>query len=347
MTEESSGKWRPELVGAASKTGSQPITLGHPIIDDYLIFVQARARRNTLLAVAYDLKVFFSFLPKDPSEVVPADVFSFIAYQREPRYGNVTRLVDREQGLSARTIKRRLSSVSGLFGYLMARGDAGVTSNPVPRGLAARRPRSGRSKGSIPLIRTPRAVPRVLSPHEVNALLRALRTRRDEAMVLAMALGGLRRSEVIGLRMEDVNPGEKRLFVADGKGGHQRRVCVSDRFMSSLAAYLAEERGACDHDRVFVVLKGPRRGRPLSIAGLEQIVGSAKERARLRHVTCHQLRHTCMTRLREAGMSLEALQSQAGHRSLEATRIYLHLGDIWFSQQYHAAVASLEDDLAE
>jgi site-specific recombinase XerD len=166
-------------------------------------------------------------------------------------------------------------------------------------------------------------------------------------MVLAMVLGGLRRSEVIGLRMEDVNPGEKRLFVADGKGGHQRRICVSDRFMSSLAAYLTEERGICDHERVFVVLKGRRRGRPLSIAGLEQIVASAKERAGLRHVTCHQLRHTCMTRLREAGMSLEALQSQAGHRSLEATRIYLHLGDVWFSQQYHEAVASLEEDLAQ
>jgi site-specific recombinase XerD len=347
MAEESSGSWEPELLGASSKSESRPVTLGHPIIDDYLRFVQARARHNTLLAVAYDLKVFFSFLRKEPADVTPADVFSFIAYQREPRYGNVTRFVDREQGLSARTIKRRLSSVSGLFGYLAARGDVGVTNNPVPRGLAARRPHSGRSRGTIPLIRTPRTVPRVLSPHEVNALLRALRTRRDEAMVLAMVLGGLRRSEVIGLRMEDINAGERRLFIVEGKGGHQRRICVSDRFMASLAAYLAEERGTCDHERVFVVLKGRRRGGPLSIAGLEQIVGSAKERAGLRHVTCHQLRHTCMTRLREAGMSLEALQSQAGHRSLEATRIYLHLGDVWFSQQYHAAVASLEGDLAQ
>lgn len=258
----------------------------------------------------------------------------------------MTRLVDREQGLSARTIKRRLTSLSGLFEYLVLRGDVGVTRNPVPRGLAARRPSSRRSKGAIPLIRTPRTLPQVLSPKEAVALLTSLRTRR-EAMILAMLFGGLRRSEVIGLRMQDVNPAGKRLFVVQGKGGHQRSVCVSGRFMAALAAYLNEERGSPAHERVFVVLKGSRRGEPLSVSGLEQIVRSAKERARLRRATCHQLRHTCLTRLREAGMSLEALQAQAGHRSLEATRIYLHLGDAWFAQQYHSAVAALEGDLGK
>ena len=80
-----------------------------------------------------------------------------------------------------------------------------------------------------------------------------------------------------------------------------------------------------DTDRVFVVLKGPRRGQPLSAAGLDEIVAGARRRAGIEALTCHQLRHTCFTRLREAGMELEAIQAQAGHRSIKSTRIYLHL----------------------
>ena len=56
----------------------------------------------------------------------------------------------------------------------------------------------------------------------------ALRTDRDRAMVWLMLLGGLRRCEVLGLRHGDVHPGERRVFVADGKGGHQRIVPVGE-----------------------------------------------------------------------------------------------------------------------
>ena len=118
------------------------ITIGHPVVDDYLAFVGARLRLNSWLAVAYDLKVFFSAVGgKEPAVVTTADVFGFIKAQRAPRRGgNVVRLDDGESGLSARTIKRRLASVSGLYAYLIARGDAAVRANPVPRGSATRRP---------------------------------------------------------------------------------------------------------------------------------------------------------------------------------------------------------------
>ena len=63
-----------------------------------------------------------------------------------------------------------------------------------------------------------------------------------------------------------------------------------------------------------MVLKGPRRGLPLSAEGLDEILAGARRRAGLEHATCHELRHTCLTRLREAGMALEeAVQAQAGH----------------------------------
>ena len=333
----------PCLVKTVSPDGELRLRLGHPFLDDYLAFVAARARPNTLLATAFDLKVFFGWADKEPAQIRRADVIDFVAAQRAPRGdGTVVRLSDGSSGLSARTVARRLSSVSGLFAYLVARGDAGVVANPVPRGLATRRARRN-GKARAPLVRTPRTLPRILEPAEVDALMAALRSARDRAMVEAMVLGGLRRCEVLGLRLDDLRPGEHRVFVAEGKGGHQRMVPMSARFFASVATYLATERPAhVDTEAVFVVLKGPRRGRPLTADGLDEILDGARERAGLAHGTCHQLRHTCLTRLREAGMALEAVQAQAGHRSIETTRIYLHLTDDWLAGEYRRAAEAID-----
>jgi len=54
------------------------------------------------------------------------------------------------------------------------------------------------------------------------------------------------------------------------------------------------------------------------------------------------LRHTCFTRLREAGMALEAIQAQAGHASIETTRIYLHLADGWLAHEYRRAAEAID-----
>ena len=333
----------PCLVKAVAPDGGLRVHLGHPVLDDYLGFLAARARPNTVLATAFDLKVFFAWAAKEPAEVRQADVIDFVAAQRSPRGdGKLVRISDGGSGLSARTVARRLSSLSGLFAYLVARGDAGVLANPVPRGLATRRARRNGGRPA-PLVRTPRTLPRILEPSEVDALVGALRSARDRAMVEAMVLGGLRRCEVLGLRMADLHPGEHRVFVAAGKGGHQRMVPMSARFFASVATYLATERpDGADTEAVFVVLKGPRRGRPLSSDGLDEILDGARERAGLAHGTCHQLRHTCLTRLREAGMALEAVQAQAGHRSIETTRIYLHLTDDWLAGEYRRAAEAID-----
>lgn len=323
------------------------VRLGHDLLDAYLRFVAARCRPNTVLAAGFDLKVFFTFTGIDPVKVAVADVLAFIADQRRPRRGNVIRLADGEGGLSARTVQRRLATLSGLFGYLVATG--AMDANPVPSGLATRGRSSRRSgAGRVPLMRTPTTLPRLLSPPQVRGLLGALRTHRDAAMVLAMLLGGLRRCEVLGLRLGDVHVADRRLHVTAGKGGYERIVPISGRFFTTLAAYLDAERSAvsCRDDRVFVVLKGPTRGHGLSAAGLDQIVTGAKGRAGLPQVTCHMLRHTCLTRLREAGMALEAVQAQAGHRSIESTRIYLHLSRDWLAQEYHDAISVLDAEAA-
>ncbi len=313
-------------------------SLGDELVDEYLRFTAARVRPHTLSAQVFDLKVFFTVVAKPPQQVTVSDVLAFIEAQRAPRRGgNVVRLVDGEAGLAASTIKRRLATVSSLFEYLFLRGLC--ERNPVPRSMGARH----RGHRGVPLVRAPKRLPRVLSPAEVIGLTGALRTDRDRAMVALMLHGGLRRCEVLGLRLGDVQVGDRRVFVAEGKGGYQRLVPVADVFFTTLVGYLTSERptGSVD-DHVFVVLKGQNRGRPLTAAGLDEVLSGARGRAGLVHATCHELRQTCFTRLREAGMALEAIQAQAGHASIETTRIYLHLSNDWLAGEYQRAMAILD-----
>ncbi len=337
----------PCLIRSRRSAREQVPRVGMPLVEEYLEFLEGRCRPNTVLAAASDLRVFFGVVAKQPAEVVPADVLGFITAQRAGRIEE-QRLqpVDpgaEPGGVATSTVARRLSIISGFFAYLQARGD--IEANPVPRGLPTRRERLRPGQG-VPLTRRTRRLPRILTPAEVDQLTAALRTHRDRAMIAAMVLGGLRRCEVLGLRLEDLRVAERRVFIADGKGGHQRLVPVSSRFFAAVATYLESERPAgADTDRVFVVLKGPNRGRPLSAKGLDEVLGGARRRAGLSHATCHELRHTCLTRLREAGMALEAVQAQAGHASIESTRIYLHLADDWLAAQYRKAAEVLDAQL--
>ena len=86
------------------------------------------------------------------------------------------------------------------------------------------------------------------------------------------------------------------------------------------AVMRTEKEGVLTQVRVrqaeWAVLKRPRRGQPLTAAGLDEVPQGARDRAGLAHASCHELRHTCLTRLREAGMALEAVQAQAGHASI-------------------------------
>jgi integrase len=125
-------------------------------------------------------------------------------------------------------------------------------------------------------------------------------------------------------------------------------VPISKRFFRSLGHYLSGERPAdARTEFVFVALKGPTRGRPLTADGLDEIVRGAKARARLKHATCHELRHTCLTRLREAGMALEAIQAQAGHRSIESTRLYVHLSNEWLAGEYLRAATLIDGTVVD
>jgi integrase/recombinase XerD len=193
--------WSSLLVSAVESDGRCSYRLGHELVDEFLEFVAGRCRPNTVRAYAHDLKAFFDVVGKDPGEVTSREVLAFVVAQQRPRPGaeNLVRICDGGAGLSASTIKRRLAAVSSLFGYLVVRGDAGVVSNPVPRGVPTRRSRHRDQRG-VPLVRGVRRLPQILEAGEVDMLLGLLRTVRDRVMIEAMLLGGLRGARVAAHR---------------------------------------------------------------------------------------------------------------------------------------------------
>ena len=151
--------------------------------------------------------------------------------------------------------RRRSSDVwrrcRALYGYLVIRGDAVVWSRirlpwSVEFGATGHQVQTG-----APLVRGVRRLPRILNPDEVEALMAGLRTDRDRAMAQAMLLGGLRRGEVLGPpAFKTFKVPGRGVFIADGKGGHQRLVPISERFFATKSAdYHEQERPSDAPDR--------------------------------------------------------------------------------------------------
>jgi integrase/recombinase XerD len=307
--------------------------LGLGLVDEYLDFLRCRCRPNTWLNYAHDLKIFVNTVDRPVTEVSTTDVFRFIRCQSQQQDVDPTSN-SLGRGVSTRTLKRRLCAVSGLYKYLLMGDGPPVKRNPVPSGFVLRRriPKGGPRLN--PLLRVPETLPQLVPVEQVQRFLASLNTYRDKAIVLLMALGGLRKSEVLGIEEVDLDPVQHTVLVREGKGGRQRVCCVAPLFFQVVDRYQDEERPPTHTARLFVVLKGPRRGQPLSVSGLNTIIAYHRRLAQTPELNCHRLRHTCLTMLREAGMSLEALQQQAGHKNINTTRVYLHLSNQALRDEY-------------
>jgi integrase/recombinase XerD len=309
------------------------LSLGLDLVDEYLDFLRCRCRPNTWLNYAHDLKIFFNTVDKPVAEVSVSDVLRFMQCQTQ---GPGVGLADDGQprGVSTRTLKRRLCAVAGLYNYLLMSDNPSVKRNPVPAGLMLRGQIPSTQPRLNPLLRVPQTLPQLVPVEHVQRFLTSLNTYRDKAIVLLMVLGGLRKSEVLGLELADLDPAQGTVMVRDGKGGRQRVCCVAPLFFQVAKRYQDEERPQTGTKRLFVVLKGPRRGQPLSVSGLNTVIAYHRRLAQTPKLNCHRLRHTCLTMLREAGMSLEALQQQAGHQNINTTRVYLHLSNQALRDEY-------------
>jgi site-specific recombinase XerD len=172
----------------------------------------------------------------------------------------------------------------------------------------------------LPRIKTEKKLPVVLSREEAWSLLDRVRRPQARMSLILMYTCGLRVSEALHLRIQDIDSRRMVVWVRNGKGDKDRSVPLPRETLAQLRAYWAKYRPA-------TWLFPSKTGAATIRSGAVRCCLKAAlwETAIHKNVGCHTLRHSYATHLLEAGVHLRAIQALLGHRSLKTTFIYMHL----------------------
>lgn len=178
----------------------------------------------------------------------------------------------------------------------------------------------------LPAPKREKLLPKFLTLPETERLLETAGENehfaaRNKALFELMYSSGLRRSEVTGLKIRDVDFFNGTVKVL-GKGSKERLVPVTDAAMAALKTYLATRKNPQPDDALFL----NKNGKPLTGDGLAYIFRNTAIASHLaRKVTPHSLRHSFATHLLNNGCDLRSLQEMLGHKTLAATQVYTHV----------------------
>lgn len=162
-----------------------------------------------------------------------------------------------------------------------------------------------------------KTLPKVLSKDEIRALFQNTKFGRNRLMLQFMYGSGCRVSEVVKLKVNDMNLKERTATIRAGKGNKDRLIILSKDWIRDLKKYLAKKRIQSE----FVFSK--KNGKNLTTDTVQRIVRKSAEKAGInKHVTPHCLRHSYATHLLEAGTNIRYIQSLLGHSNLNTTQIY-------------------------
>ncbi len=162
-------------------------------------------------------------------------------------------------------------------------------------------------------------LPEVLSPKEVERLLLAAVKLRDRCLLMTAYATGLRVSELVRLKVSDIDSARMMIRVEQGKGRKDRYTILSARLLSELRTYWKEHRSP-------TWLFPNRKGGPLSIDYAQRIYNLAKQKAQIhKGKGIHTVRHCFATHLLEAGVDLVTIKTLLGHNSLQSTQRYLQI----------------------
>jgi site-specific recombinase XerD len=162
----------------------------------------------------------------------------------------------------------------------------------------------------------------VLSPDEVARLIEAAGTLHARVILMALYSTGMRRSELVRLRVEDIDSERMVIHIHKGKGGKDRDVPLCPRLLETLREYWRWKK-----PKTWLFPGQPRaEGKHLTAKMVWHVCNDAAQHAGIKkRVSPHMLRHSFATHLLEDGADLATIQVLLGHADLEATSIYLHL----------------------
>ena len=288
-------------------------------IRDYLSYLRVERGSSALTVSAYerDLNDFTAFVNERGiggfKQVTRDDISAYEAVQHQ-------------RGYAPASIKRRLSVLKGFFRFL------------VREGLIDRNPAD-----TVPLPKTPQALPDVLSIAQVSAMLDAPFPQtpaglRDHALLEVLYGCGLRVSEASGLDMYNAVLSEEYLLIS-GKGGKERIAPISGTALAALSEYLEHGRPElCRNQKkpcaaVFLNARGGR----LTRQSIHSIVARAGLVIGVEGLHPHTLRHSFATHLLEGGADLRVIQELLGHSDISTTQIYTHVDRAHIREEYRSA----------
>jgi len=184
-------------------------------------------------------------------------------------------------------------------------------------------------------LRLPKPLPRHLKDDQVREFFDVITDLRDRAMFMLMLRCGLRVQEVAELTLDALEYGRRQIFVFHGKGAKDRVVYMSEDARSALLAYL--EKRSSKAKALFLVQKGPMKGKPLSVRGIQKRIEYYARKSVL-NVSCHRLRHTMATQLLNADADLAIIQDLLGHSQITTTQRYCRVANLKVQRDYYKAM---------
>ena len=223
-------------------------------------------------------------------------------------------------GLDPRSIARSVSALKTFFSFLLREGI--LKDDPC---VNLKAPRFAKH------------LPEALTVNEIDSIFGVIDTQkwegiRDRAMLELMYASGLRVSELVGLKKEDVNIGQGFIVVRAGKGGKDRMTLIGDSAKKWLLLYLEKGLDRLQVNDYFFIT---RRNKPLSRQALWLKIKEYALKANVaKQVYPHILRHSFATHMLEGGADLRAIQTLLGHSSITTTEIYTHVCTDFLKEEY-------------
>jgi integrase/recombinase XerD len=282
---------------------------------DYLTIERGLAQ-NTIISYRYDLIKYINFLKKN-------NISSFNQTKKDLVNNYFVYL--RKKNLEINSISRNLVAVKMLYRFLLIEGF-------IKEDIT----------GLIEFPRMSKKLPHVLSLREINLLLDKANFKsnlglRDQAILELLYATGMRVSELIYLKIDDINM-ENRMLKCLGKGSKERIIPFGSKAYESLRLYLDKVRQKLVKNPNEDILFLNSRGERLSRQGIFYLVKKYVRKARIeKKITPHTLRHTLATHLLENGADLRSVQEMLGHSDISTTQIYTHVSRKWVSEEYYRA----------
>lgn len=283
-------------------------------IDDYLHFllIERGLAHNTIISYREDLHQFASYLAKHHlSSFVEVDQYQILDFLTW----------EQQQGKARNSIIRLISTLRKFFQYLIRMKV--INNNPMTK---IKPPKQGLH---LPAVLSEREMNQILALPDLNKPLGI----RDRAMLEVLYATGLRVSELVNLKLQDLHL-EVQLIQTIGKGDKERLVPIDSVAQSWLNRYLAEVRPKLVKQANSFIFLNAHGGQLTRQALWQKIKGYVQQTGIKKIVTPHTFRHSFATHLLENGADLRTVQELLGHADISTTQIYTHVSHEHLTKAY-------------